>query len=135
MIAPICNTKKLSPILRKPILKTNTFKPPVSGHPKSEDLAVIRLIAYENQLRDGLFQGVVQTHLLFGREFFACNFLVMICELSCGHGKFFYILSGLVHTANKKIPPCVKWSFTSCSEKWKVIKPLAQNVIAGAYNG
>lgn len=40
VIGPICNTKKLPLILRKPLFKTNTFKPPVSGHPKFEDLVV-----------------------------------------------------------------------------------------------
>ena len=40
VIAPICNTKKLTLILRKPLFKTNTFKPPVSGHSKFEDLVV-----------------------------------------------------------------------------------------------
>ena len=119
VIGPICNTKKLPLILRKPLFKTNTFKPPVSGHPRFSGL--IRVVAYENQLRDGLFRGVVQTPLLFEREFFACNFLVTICELSCCHG------SGVVHTANKKIPTCVKcmvvYKLLRKMENYKTVSP------------
>ena len=62
-----------------------TVEPPTSGHPKGEDLVV----AYESRTTGGLFRVEVQTFLVFGREFIACNFSTL--------SKFSCTLCSLVH--------------------------------------
>ena len=47
-------------------------EPPVSDHPKYQDLVV----AYESRATWGLFRDEVHTNLLSGGELIACNFRV-----------------------------------------------------------
>lgn len=70
-------------------------------------VAYEREVANENSATNRQSRGEVPTNLHFGREHSAFNFQV-ICEFHIVTGRFSFSLSGVVHTANKEITPCVK---------------------------
>ena len=90
------------------------------------------VVVYKNRTTGGLFQEEVQTHLLYGRLFIACNIKVTTSVVPCCNLSFSYILSNIVHTENIEIRECVKWSLTRGKKQSKIITRQAQKVVAVA---